>query len=137
MELGYKKVKAWAVVITTAEARWNYRKVKDMDGPGRLMELDDNYSEEVESIYLSKEDAYADILKRHNNYWHFRTAVSYLNATEFWVSPGEVTVEYGEDGEEIIDMYDWDPDGDLDCTDTQRKDWQEFYESEFEDDEEK
>lgn len=136
MELGYRTVKAWAVIIANTEAHWDYKKIKDMS-KSRLMELPDaNSDEDVEKIYFSRDEAYNDIEKRHNTYWHFRGHgnIPYINATEFFVASGEITVEYDENGE-IADMYDWDPDGDLDYTETQEKDWKEFYDSEFDEEE--
>lgn len=133
MELGYKKIKAWAVIIATTKARWNYQEIKSMEH-SRLQELPDARSDsDVEKIYFSRDDAYNDIEKRHNIYWHFHGAgnIPYVNATEFFVESGEITVEYGDDGE-IIDMYDWDPDGNLDYTETQIYDWIDFYSYEFE-----
>lgn len=135
MERIDEKKRAWAIIRSVAETKWDERKISMMDGPGRLMEMDNNFSEDVETVYLTKDEAYNGLEKRHNTYWKFRTTGAYVNATEYWVASGYITVEYGENGE-IADMYDWDPDGDLDCADTQEKDWKEFYESEFEDEEE-
>lgn len=127
-----KKMKAWAIVRINVEMPWNEWAIRMMDGPGHLMEKDGiRWSDDVETVYLSKDEAYADLEKRHNTYWKFRTTGAYINATKYWVDSGYITVEYGEN-REIADMYDWDSCGDLDCTDTQEKDWKEFYESEFE-----
>lgn len=141
IEQGYEAVKAWAVVRTNVEVKWNERKIRKMDAPGRVMDMAmDTHREIYEEIengyFFAKEEAYDTCEKCHNAYYHFRgNGGEYLNATEYWVAEGTVSIERDEDGE-ITDTYDWDPDGDLDITETQENDWKEFWDSEFSEEEE-